>query len=185
MSKQSEKVKRWRKTAKQRIIDAMGGECCICGYNKCHSALALHHLNPAEKDFSFGKMRANPKNWDTIVKELRKCILLCHNCHHELHEGITTLPFILPSFNEQYADYKLAQRILNDPMEKCSTCNKMKSIHTKYCSLQCAGKSKYKVPWDNIDLQLELQSKSILQLADEVGCSDTAIHKRLKKLGLK
>jgi hypothetical protein len=29
-----------------------GGECSICGYNKCVAALEFHHLNPSEKDFT-------------------------------------------------------------------------------------------------------------------------------------
>ena len=41
------------------------------------------------------------------------------------------------------------------------------------------------VDWDNIDLKKELESKSIVKLSEELGCSDGAIHKRLKKLGLK
>jgi len=31
----------------------------------------------------------------------------------------------------------------------------------------------------------ELKTKSVVQLSEELGCSDAAIHKRLKKLGLK
>ena len=38
-----------------------------------------------QKDFSLSSTRANPKNWDSIVKELKKCILLCSNCHKEHH----------------------------------------------------------------------------------------------------
>ncbi len=59
MSKSSEKVKRWRKATKQRIIDSFGGKCGICGYEKCPDALALHHLNPLEKEFGLGGVRAN------------------------------------------------------------------------------------------------------------------------------
>ncbi len=106
MSKQSERVKRWRKHCKERIIAAMGGSCCICKYNTCRSALALHHLNPNKKDFGFGSVMANPKNWAVLVEELRKCVLVCHNCHSEIHEGLAKVPDDAPSFNEDYASYK-------------------------------------------------------------------------------
>jgi len=33
MSKKSEHVKNWRKNCKERIIQAMGGKCCVCGYD--------------------------------------------------------------------------------------------------------------------------------------------------------
>jgi len=105
MSKQSEKVKKWRKSCKARIILAMGGSCCICFYNKCSAALALHHLDPSKKDLSFSKIRSNPKSWETIVKELRKCILVCHNCHSEIHTGMISEPMDAPKFDEDYAHY--------------------------------------------------------------------------------
>lgn len=52
----SNSIKKWRTITKQRIVDAFGGKCGICGYNRCNSVLALHHLVPNEKTFSFGKL---------------------------------------------------------------------------------------------------------------------------------
>ena len=109
MSKQSEKVKRWRFSCKERIITAMGGKCCICGYNKCQASLALHHLDPTQKDIGLGAIRANPKSWETIVQELRKCVLVCNNCHGEVHFSLAEVPVDAPRFNEAYADYKLLE----------------------------------------------------------------------------
>ena len=106
MSKNSDAVKRWRKNTKRRIIESMGGKCQICGYDNCDSALALHHIDPNEKEISFGAIRANPKNWLSIVEELRKCILLCHNCHSEIHANVTKLPEQYTIFDENYIEYK-------------------------------------------------------------------------------
>lgn len=187
MSKQSEKVKRWRKACKTRIVEAMGGSCCVCRYNKCFSALALHHINPHEKDFSLGKARANIKSWAKIVKELRKCVLICNNCHSEIHEGITFIPMDASSFNEKYVDYSLLEAADNQDklMSPCPVCQKLKPKHLKNCSVQCAAISKYKVDWNSINLEEELKTKSIVKIAEEIGCSDGAIHKRLRKMGLK
>jgi hypothetical protein len=185
MSKQSEKVKRWRKACKARIIKAMGGGCCVCGYNKCQSALALHHLDPNEKDFGLGVIRANVKSWATIVNELRKCILVCHICHCEIHEGLISVPNNAPKFDEKFADYKALEVGAEDIMTPCPVCQKLKPADLKNCSLACAGRAKYKVDWDNLNLAEELKTKSIVQLAEEIGCSDAAIHKRMRKLGLK
>lgn len=106
MSKQSEKVKLWRQRSKERIVAAMGGKCSLCGYCKCLSALALHHLDPSQKEISFGKIRANPRNWEKVVQELRKCVLLCHNCHSEVHANIIIVPSTCPKFDESFLDYK-------------------------------------------------------------------------------
>ena len=182
MSKQSEKVKKWRKTCKTRIIKAMGGKCCICAYDRCSASLALHHLDPSKKDFGFGAIRANCKNWSALVVELRKCVLICNNCHGEVHANMTTIPNNAPKFNEDFADYKTFERELIENLNPCPVCKGPKSIHLINCSPECAHKAKRKINWDAIDLIEELKTKSIVALADELNCSDMAVRKRLKKL---
>lgn len=83
-------VNKQRKAMKQRCIEYKGGKCFICGYDKCARALDFHHVNPKEKEFSLGWIRTN--GWDTVKKELNKCVLLCSRCHMEIHDGITVLP---------------------------------------------------------------------------------------------
>ena len=183
MSKSSENVKRWRYNCKERIIEAMGGGCCVCGYNKCQRSLALHHLDPSKKDLSFGAVRANPKNWTALVAELRKCILVCHNCHCEIHDGIINVPNDAPTFNEMFADYKEIERAAK--LNPCPVCGKLKSMHLINCSTECAHRSNFKVQWDIIDLKEMIKTKSVVTIAEELGCSDSAVHKRLKKLKLK
>lgn len=106
MSYSSERVKEWRKNTKDRMIASMGGCCQICGYNKSNRALEFHHLDPSIKDLGFGGARASNTAWPKLVEELRKCIMVCSNCHKELHDGITTLPETFNRFNEDYAEYK-------------------------------------------------------------------------------
>ena len=171
----SENVKLWRINCKQRMIDSMGGRCCICKYNKCNNSLAFHHLDPSKKDLSLSGVRANPKSWIKIVEELRKCILVCHNCHSEIHAGITLVPEDAPKFNEEYVTYK-------EKLSNCIVCNKLKSNRNKTCSYVCAGKLSRKINWDKIDLLDIIKTKSVLKLAKELGCSDAAIYKRLKKI---
>lgn len=101
----NEAVKKFRITTKTRMIAAMGGCCQVCGYDKCDRALSFHHLNPAEKDYNFGDLRANPKKWSLIVNELRKTVLLCNNCHMEVHAGMTVIPETVRRFDESYLEY--------------------------------------------------------------------------------
>mgnify|MGYP005855513707 CR=1 FL=1 len=47
-------------------------------------ALDFHHLDPQKKDFNLGIAIIQWK-WEKVKPELDKCILLCANCHRELH----------------------------------------------------------------------------------------------------
>jgi hypothetical protein len=183
MSGNANAVKKWRNETKKRIVESMGGECCICGYNKCDKSLALHHLDPSKKEISFGAIRANPKKWDKIVSELKKCILVCHNCHSEIHAGVTLVPDVVPKFNEMFSDYRKLTKSLNT--KKCPICDTYMLPTQITCSLVCAGKRHRRVDWDSINLKVELETKSYAKLADELGISNAAVSKRAKKLGLK
>jgi hypothetical protein len=102
----AEKVKNWRDSTKHRIVKAFDDKCGICGYDKCNNSLTLHHINPETKEFSFNRIRANPKSWKKIVNELRKCVMLCANCHNEIHAGMIKVPENIKRFDESYVDYK-------------------------------------------------------------------------------
>jgi hypothetical protein len=104
MSKSSEYVKKWRKKVKEVIVGCMGGKCQICGYDRCDKALELHHINPEEKDFSFGFILASCRSWELIYSEISKCILLCSNCHREVHDGMTLIPETYSKFDVEKAD---------------------------------------------------------------------------------
>lgn len=57
--------------------------------------------------------------------------------------------------------------------------------YQKHCSYECAYKTNRKVDWDSLNLQELIKQKSVLQLSKQLGVSDNAIHKRLKRMGLK
>lgn len=62
-----------------------GGKCQRCGYNTCLKALEFHHLDPTKKDFTISndKFKLNE-----AVEEIKKCIIICANCHRELHDDL-------------------------------------------------------------------------------------------------
>lgn len=76
-------VRRRRYRLKEKAVEYKGGKCEICGYDKCIDALEFHHKNPDEKDF--GISSGETRSWGKIKKELDKCIMLCANCHREIH----------------------------------------------------------------------------------------------------
>lgn len=81
----SKSVILWRKRAKQKLVDYKGGKCEICGYNKCIEALHFHHRNSDEKNFSIS---GKSLSFEKLKIEADKCILVCSNCHSEIHAGI-------------------------------------------------------------------------------------------------
>jgi len=70
-----------------------GGKCMICGYTKYPGSLDFHHLDPKQKEFGIS-VRGLTRSWEKIRKEIDKCILVCANCHREIHAGITQLPSV-------------------------------------------------------------------------------------------
>lgn len=76
-------VTKRRKKLKELAIEYKGNKCEICGYDKCVEALEFHHLDPSKKEFNISI--ANVKSWNNIKNELDKCILVCANCHREIH----------------------------------------------------------------------------------------------------
>lgn len=176
----SDRVKRWRRDTKSRIIMIMGGCCQICSYNKTQTALELHHIDPSKKELSFGSIRANPKKWNEIFNELLKCILLCANCHREIHDGTAALPENYVKPDEAFRNY----RSVPIKRDLCPICNKEKLESKRVCSSQCAFKSRCKVDWDKIDLYdlLIVQNKSYCDIGRQLKISDNAVRKRAKKL---
>lgn len=162
------------------MVEAMGGKCSICSYARCLSALEFHHIDPTKKDFGFGSTRANPASWEKIADELRKCVLLCGNCHRELHDGMVEVPVDAPVFDERYADYKAMQK--EAKMVECPICSKPMYPHTRTCSLSCAARKKEAHTWDGVDLPEMLKTMRKSEAARVLGLSPTAITKRLKKI---
>lgn len=77
-------VSKRRKEIRLKSLKYKGDKCSICGYNKCLDALEFHHIDGSNKDFGLSQ-RGNTRSWEKVKQELDKCILLCSNCHRELH----------------------------------------------------------------------------------------------------
>lgn len=70
---------------RQEIIQYKGGRCEKCGYCKNSAALSFHHLDINTKSFDINTRKCYTFSYNKLKQEADKCILLCHNCHMELH----------------------------------------------------------------------------------------------------
>lgn len=73
-------VERWVRLKKE-MIEHMGGKCEDCEGSFHYAVFEFHHLE--EKDYEWTKLRLLKR--ETILQELKKCILLCANCHRLRH----------------------------------------------------------------------------------------------------
>jgi predicted HNH restriction endonuclease len=79
---QSENAKNSRHRRIKMMKDKLGAKCFLCGYDKNYSALDFHHIK--EKSFALNTIGMERK-LDVIEAEVAKCILLCANCHRDIH----------------------------------------------------------------------------------------------------
>jgi DNA-binding CsgD family transcriptional regulator len=86
-SKTFKKTNRFAK--KQEVKNKFGGKCQICSYDKCQNVLSFHHLPGTDKKFTISDAIVRKrKSEQELVDELKKCILVCANCHGEIHAGL-------------------------------------------------------------------------------------------------
>lgn len=134
-----------------------------------------------KKNFGFGAIIADPKKWETIKEELKKCILLCANCHREVHHGYIELPDKYQIFDESLIPIDLLK---SKTISYCPVCNLEKQNHNLTCSKICAAKLTGKVDWNSIDLidLIENQKLTKTSIGELLNCSDAAVGKRYRKL---
>ena len=79
-----------RRKLKQMLVEHKGGVCAVCGYKKYIGAFDLHHLDHSQKEFGLS-VRGLTRSWEKLRAEADKCILVCANCHREIHGGVLKL----------------------------------------------------------------------------------------------
>lgn len=67
-------------------MTAAGGKCVGCGYSRSLRSLSFHHVDPKLKKFQISS-RSNSTR-EKVEAEIKKCVLVCQNCHAEIHDGL-------------------------------------------------------------------------------------------------
>lgn len=95
----------FRRHRKANLIKVCGNKCNICGYNKLQNALEFHHIDPSQKSYGIAS-DGTCHDLEKDLAEVKKCILVCANCHREVHANFYTVEKILQYkiFDEDFAN---------------------------------------------------------------------------------
>lgn len=157
---------RYRNRQKQKAVEFFGGKCQICGYNKSLAALTFHHIDPSKKEWS--PSRVMSYKWEIVIKELEKCMLLCHNCHQELHAGIT-----------EFSLQDSRKKTISVECKSCHTIFSTKDYDRIYCGPFCSSMNRRQVerPTKSELKRLLVSKVSWKELGRRFNVSDNAVRK--------
>ncbi len=155
---------------KYKMIEIMGGRCQKCGYDKYYGALELHHFDPKTKMYNWTKLKE--RSWKTIIEELKKCILLCANCHREQHDLIRDIKYLSKETGNNFLD-----KSTMIPTGQCPTCQ-TDVFGTKFCSVPCVKLSKRKpIRPSKEELENLLKTESCRAIGRKYDVSDNSVRK--------
>ena len=164
------------KARKLKAVELFGSKCSSCGYCKNLAALDFHHLDPKEKEFVWRELQKRP--WDQVICELKKCTLLCKNCHAEEHNPKLRLDLIDGNYANKSLDK--SRFITVGSTGVCPTCSN-ETFGTKFCSARCSQKAVRKVQRPAKEqLFEEVKTMSWTAVGRKYGVSDNAIRKWIK-----
>jgi predicted transcriptional regulator len=125
---------------KIKAIHLLGSKCKMCGENDIFK-LCFHHRSDKEIEMNRFKYQA----WSKIENEIKKCDLLCHNCHIEFHFGSEPIDNRFKVNKNLFLEYK-------DEFS-CSICDYNKcqsSLHFHHKSDKLFTLAKVSVSYKNI-----------------------------------
>ena len=177
------KAKNFQQRRKINIVYVLGGKCSVCGYNKCIQALDAHHINPEEKELTLSENH----NIATIkiLEELKKCTLLCANCHREYHAGELEVE-LCSTYDENKAQevLELIEASKHKQLHYCKECGKQITKGATYC-VECGEKSRRVVERPaREELKDLIRNLPFTTIAKQYGVTDNAVRKWCDKYDL-
>ena len=172
-----------RQAMKKEGVKRLGNQCLKCGESKYY-LLDFHHLDGSDKDATPSRLIADSKIED-FFSEIEKCVLLCSNCHRELHwlesQGQEVNVF------QKVKIETVSPRIYIEPSFFCSKCETPISKESKTGLCGICYDFERRIVKDRPSgetLIKEIQNSSILAVGRKYGVSDNTIRKWLKAYGL-
>jgi hypothetical protein len=182
---------RSRKKLKEQAVQYMGGYCSKCGFNKNICALQFHHLDPAEKDFGISSDGVH-RSWAKVKSELDKCIMVCANCHAEIHEEEYNKKCMIQE--KELAELQKTHKSKNEigsTITNCAQCNKPIKVFNSalrernFCDRECRDLCLNNLGWCSDDELLDMRkTMTIKEIADKLGKDYKRVRLRLKIIPL-
>lgn len=101
-------TQRW-KNIYQMIKEKYG--CLLCKENR-GACLDFHHLNSDIKGDIVSKMINAVRKHETIIPEIKKCIVLCSNCHRLHHAGELKVPLDVSTIDVNFEEIDIINKAL-------------------------------------------------------------------------
>jgi hypothetical protein len=140
----------------------------------------FHHTDPEQKEYGIGGYTCCSSG--KLRDEIDKCILLCSNCHAEVHDGIVALPTVLPPKQPEFLPRNPTQKKVPTFCIDCGKKVSFSSARCRHCAnLMRRGKTT-KIIWPPLEKLLELLANfPRTQVARQLGVSDTSVRNYIKR----
>jgi hypothetical protein len=93
--------------SKERRLRFKGWFLALTQNDKClfcpedlRECIDYHHVFVEEKDLAISDIVHNKRSRPRLLKELKKCIPVCANCHRKIHAGIVPQELVIQKFRE-------------------------------------------------------------------------------------
>ena len=177
----SEDVVNFIRRRKANLRKVFHSQCCLCNFSEVQEALEFHHVNPETKSFGLGGSQNQTKALNLQLEEMKKCILVCANCHRGIHQGIYKVPDDWKKFYDEEIANELLENLQKTKEHKlyyCQRCGKeIASKTAKYC-VDCGHKVQQTCDRpDRESLKELIRNKPFTQIAKIYSVSDNAIRK--------
>jgi predicted Zn-ribbon and HTH transcriptional regulator len=161
---------------KMYFVDLLGGKCQKCGYDKNLASLDFHHIK--DKNFRLDVRTLSNRGMRVLAEEVKKCMLLCANCHREEHNPTLEISEIEKILKESVKHTSLTNRVKT--YKKCRICGETlaygtRAEHCKKCSY--IKKRKYKRPSKEQLISDFIELKSLNKIGKKYGVSHSSIKK--------
>ena len=179
----------YRRRRKLNLVKVCGGACNLCGYSKIPGALEFHHIDESQKEFSIAS-DGTCRDIERDLAEVRKTILVCANCHREIHQGLYDRQTLLEKriFDEDVAQNLVDER--NKQFKKteyvCKNCGKKITRYSKLglCPI-CYRETERRCEHPSRDeLKHLIRALPFTQIGKQFGVTDNAVRKWCKGYNL-